>query len=137
MKESSTFSWFSWFLSIYSKNFLNPLLNIEYVSSRITRNKFNLFTRLLCGETTAGPLMEMLRTPAVSGTFVADMRKLARDLDIDLVQVVVSRECPPVEIPLPEMAEETHRRLLHLLNNWTDAVSRRTFREIMEERVVR
>ena len=124
-------------LSIYSKNFLNQLLNIEYVSTRIKRNKFNLFTRLLRGETTAVPLMEMLGTPAVTGTFVADMRNLAHDLDVDLVQVVVSRECPPIEVPLPDMAEETHRRLLHFLNNWTDAESRRSFREIMEERVVR
>ena len=124
-------------LSIYSKNFLNPLLNIEYVSTRIIKNKFNLFTRLLRGETTAGPLMEMLQTPAVTGTFVADMRKLAHDLDIDLVQVIVSRECPPIEVPLIEMAEEMHGRLLHFLNNWTDAESRRRFHEIMEERVVR
>ena len=124
-------------LSIYSKNFLNQLLNIEYVSTRIKRNKFNLFTRLLRGETTAVPLMEMLGTPAVTGTFVADMRNLAHDLDVDLVQVVVSRECPPIEVPLPDMAEETHRRLLHFLNNWTDAESRRSFREVMEERVVR
>ena len=28
--------------------------------------------------------------------FDYDMRNLARDLDVDLVQVVVSRECPPI-----------------------------------------
>ena len=65
------------------------------------------------------------------------MRNLARDLDVDLVQVAVSRECHPIEVPLPDMAEETHGRLLHFLNNWTDAESRRSFREIMEERVFR
>ena len=124
-------------LSIYSKNFLNSLLNIENISTRIIRNKINLFTRLLRGETTAVPLMKMLETPALPGTFVADIRNVAQAHDIDLLQILVSRECPPINIELPELPEDLHNRLLSFLNNWSDAESRRIFREIMEERIVR
>jgi hypothetical protein len=124
-------------MSMYSKNYLNTLLNIEYISTRIIRNKFNLFTRLLHGETTATPLMKMLETPAAAGSFVADIRNIALAQNIDVVQVIVSRECPPINIELPELPEDLHNRLLQFLNNWSDAESRRNFREVMEERVVR
>ena len=123
-------------LSIHSKNYINSLLNIEYVSSRIIRNKINLFTRLLHGETTAAPLLKMMEIPAVPGTFIADIRNVAESLDIDLIQVIVSRECPPIDIELPVLPEELHNRLLSFLNNWSDSNSRRCFREVMEERLL-
>ena len=68
---------------------------------------------------------------------MADIRNVAQALNIDLVQVLVSKECPPIEIELPVLADELHNRLLSFLNNWSDSDSRRCFREIMEERVVR
>ena len=81
--------------------------------------------------------MKMLENPVVPGTFVADVRNVAQSHNIDLVQVLVSRECPPIDIELPELPEDLHNRMLSFLNNWSDADSRRQFREIMEERVVR
>ena len=73
-------------LSIYSKNYLNTLLNIEHISTKIMRNKFNLFTRLLDGINTATPIMNMLGSEN-TGSFVTDIRRLAGLHDIDLVQV--------------------------------------------------
>ena len=123
-------------LSIYSKNYLNTLLNIEHISTKIMRNKFNLFTRLLDGINTATPIMNMLGSEN-TGSFVADIRRLAGLHDIDLVQVIVSRELPPIESAYPEIPEDTYNTLLNSVNNWTDANSRRNFIHIMEERVAR
>ena len=97
----------------------------------------NLFTRLLGGETTSVPLMKMLEAPALPGTFVADIRNVAQLHDIDLVQVLVSRECPPIHVELPELPEELHNRLLLYLNTWSESESRDNFRKVLEERVVR
>ena len=123
-------------LSIYSKNYLNTLLNIEHISTKIMRNKFNLFTRLLDGINTATPIMNMLGSEN-TGSFVADIRRLAGLHDIDLVQVIVSRELPHIESAYLEIPEDTYNTLLNSVNNWTDANSRRNFIHIMEERVAR
>ena len=124
-------------ISIYSKNYLNTLLNIEHISTKITRNKFNLFTRLLYGINTADPIMKMMETNDQAGSFVTDIRSLAEQNDIDLVQVLVSRECPPINSVYNEVPEDTCNALLLSLNNWTETEARKTFIQIMEERVVR
>ena len=123
-------------LSIYSKNYLNTLLNIEHISTKIMRNKFNLFTRLLDGINTATPIMNMLESNN-TGSFLTDLRRLAALHNIDIVQVIVSRELPPIESDYPEIPEDTYNTLLNSVNNWTDANSRRNFIQIMEERVAR
>ena len=124
-------------ISIYSKNYLNALLNIEHISTKITRNKFNLFTRLLYGINTADPIMKMMETNDQAGSFVTDIRSLAEQNDIDLVQVLVSRECPPINSVYNEVPEDTCNALLLSLNNWTETEARKTFIQTMEERVVR
>ena len=40
-------------VSVFSKNYLNTLLNIENVSTRIIKNKFSLLTRLLSSTNTS------------------------------------------------------------------------------------
>ena len=122
-------------VSIYSKNYLNTLLNIEHISTKITRNKFNLFTRLLDGINTATPIMNMLESN--TGSFLTDLRRLAGLHNVDLVQVTVSREFPPIESTYAEIPEDTYNTLLHSVNNWTNADARKNFIHIMEERVAR
>ena len=123
-------------LSIYSKNYLNTLLNIEHISTKITKNKLNLFTRLLDGINTAAPIMSMLATNQ-TGSFLTDLRRLADLHGIDLVQVTVSREFPPIDSVYSEIPEVTYNTLLNSLNNWTEAAARKNFIQIMEERVAR
>ena len=49
-------------VKIYSKNYLNTMLNIVHISTKIMRNKFNFFTRLLDGINTVNtPIMNMMR----------------------------------------------------------------------------
>ena len=124
-------------ISIYSKNYLNTLLNIEHISTKITRNKFNLFTRLLYGINTAAPIMKMIETNNQAGSFITDIRSIAEHHDIDLIQVLVSRECPPINSVYAEIPEDTYNALLNSLNNWTEVEARRNFIQTMEERVVR
>ena len=72
-----------------------------------------------------------------TGSFLTDLRRLAALHNIDIVQVIVSRELPPIESDYPEIPEDTYNTLLNSVNNWTDANSRRNFIQIMEERVAR
>ena len=123
-------------MSIYSKNYLNTLLNIEHISTKIIRNKFNLFARLLDGINTTTPTMNMLGS-GNTGSFITDIHRLAGLCNIDLLQVIVSREPPPIESAYPEIPEDTYNTLLNFVNNWTDANSRRNFIQIMEERLAR
>ena len=122
-------------VSQYSKNYLNTLLDIEHISTKITRNKFNLFTRLLDGINTSNPILNILELN--TGSFLADLRRLAGLHNIDMVQVTVSREFPLIESTYADIPEDNYNILLHSVNNWTDPVSRRDFIQIMEERVAR
>ena len=122
-------------ISIYSKNYLNTLLNIEHVSTKIIKNKFNLFTRLLDGINTATPIMNMIETD--QGSFLSDLRRLSHLLNIDLIPVIISRKDPHIVSTHTEIPEDTYNILLNSLNNWTDVASRTNVIRIMEERVVR
>ena len=123
-------------VSPYSKNHLNTLLNIESISTKITRNKFNLLTRLLHGENTAAPILKMCQLNE-RGNFLADIHNIAQTRNINLVEVLVTRQCPLIINDYDEIDEVTHNTLLHCLNNWNEGYSRKRFIEIMEERVVR
>ena len=56
-----------------------------------------------------------------TGSFLTDLRRLAGLHNIDLVQVTVSREFPPIESTYAEIPENTYNTLLHAVNNWTNA----------------
>ena len=80
--------------------------------------------------------MSMLATNQ-TGSFLTDLRRLADLHGIDLVQVTVSREFPPIDSVYSEIPEVTYNTLLNSLNNWTEAAARKNFIQIMEERVAR
>ena len=97
---------------------MNTLLNIKHVSTKIMKNKFNLFTRLLDGINTATPIMNMIE--ADQGSFLSDLRRSSWDNNIDLIPVIISRKVPHIVSTHTEIPEDTYSIPLNSLNNWTD-----------------
>ena len=90
------------------------MLNIVHISTKIMRNKFNFFTRLLDGINTVNtPIMNMMRVSENNGSFVTDILRLVGLHNIDLVQVIVSQELPLNESAYPEIPEDTYNTLLN------------------------
>ena len=71
--------------------------------------------------------MKIPEAEALPGTFVADVRNVTRVHEIDLLQILVSSECPPINIELPELSGDLNNRLLSYLKNGLDAESRWIF----------
>ncbi len=124
-------------ISIYSKNYLHTLLNIESTSTLIIKNKFNLLTRLLRNETSEDIILKMLQTQNSNYSFVTDIQNLSMHLNINIIDIIVSRRCPLVTNYFEPIEEVKYRTLMECLNSWNNLESRKRFINIMEERVVR
>ena len=124
-------------ISIYSKNYLSKLLNIEKISTRLTKNKFSLLTRLLQSNKTSDILLQMFRQPSHKGSFMFNIQDVSSRAGIDIASVIVSRTYPLIQSEYADIDMAIHNRLTQCLNSWNVASSREYFVTIMEERVVR
>ena len=124
-------------ISVYSKNYLSKLLNVEKVSTRLIKNKLSLLTRLLHSSKTSDILMQVFQQPSRKGSFIHDVQEVSSRVGIDIISIIVSRTYPLIHSEFADIDQVIHNRLLKCLNSWNEAASRDYLIKIMEERVVR
>ena len=123
-------------ISTYSKNYLHKILNLEHTSTTVINNKFGLLTRLLRNEITADILLKMAARPKYA-SFTDDLQGHATSLGLNLVAILVSRTFEKVVSVHEDIDNEKLGLLTRCVNNWNLPEFRKTFIDIMEERVVR
>ena len=125
-------------ISSYSRNYLEQLLNIEKISTRLIKNKLGLLVRLLNTDKTSEILMKMFQQHSHKGSFSFDLQDIASRLELDLAGIIVSKNYPSIQSEhIRDIDQVVQDRLTHCLNNWHEAGSRAYFINFMEERVVR
>ena len=124
-------------ISSFSKNHLNSLLNIEHISTRLIKNKFNLLTRLLHSKHTSNIILQMLSSPNSNSTFITNIMDISYEKKINFMDVLVSRKTPLISDDHKTANNNEAQQLIRCLNTWCNPNSRKRFVEIMEGRVVR
>ena len=124
-------------VSIFSKNYISTLLNIESISTRIIRNKFNLLTRLLYNRCSANIIMRMLQSSSENYSFINDLYKLSHQFNINLTRVIITRESPRINNTYNIIEENKYQLLVNCINTWNNPETRKHFTNIMEENVLR
>ena len=125
-------------ISSYSRNYLEQLLNIEKISTRLIKNKLGLLVRLLNTDKTSEILMKMFQQHSHKGSFSFDLQDIASRLELDLAGIIVTKNYPSIQSEhIRDIDQVVQDRLTHCLNNWHEAGSRAYFINFMEERVVR
>lgn len=123
-------------VSMYSKNYLNTILNIENVSTIIIRNKYRLLIRLLHNKKIASLLVDAMQSQGTNH-LINDLRAVSQKLNINFMDVIVSRQTPLIVNMYKQIEEQKVILLLQCINNWKNLHARKRFVDIMEERVVR
>jgi hypothetical protein len=124
-------------ISPFSRNFLNSLLNVEYISTTLIKNKLGLLTRLLENECTSKVIFNALQSDPVKDSFLYNAIALCNMSNVDFMFLVVSKKFRKISNPHAEIPKVTFDILTQCLSNWNDPAQRKTFRDILEERVVR
>ena len=87
-------------------------LNIESISTRIIKNKFNLLIRLLHNNTIGDIIMKMLQTRSSNNSFLTDIQNISEQLKINFIDIIVSRRSPQVINHYEPVEEAMHQILM-------------------------
>ena len=124
-------------ISKHAKNYINTIFNIDHISTTINNNKLNLLARLMKNKTTKDIILSTLSEPFTQPSFIRESFLLAHDSGINFFDVIMKSAHQKLESshePIPTDEEQTLRESLRY---WNIGESRRTFRNILEERVPR
>ena len=85
-------------MSKFSRNYLHSFFNVDHISVILTRNKLNLFVRLMNNPSTSNIILCQLEHGIKRDTFVSSINELCRKHDIDFG----TRTIPPPDYSPPE-----------------------------------
>ena len=124
-------------LSKYSKNYLQPLFNIESISRTLQRNKLGLCARLLSNETTRHVLLNLLSTQSRYHSFAADISDVSRSMNYDLREIIFNGNSVHIDKEYPTISPCVKKQLDFCVKYWHIQPLRHKFKQVLEERVVR
>ena len=122
-------------ISKHSKNYLNPLMQIDHVSTIVIRNKLNLFTRLMRNKHTSEVILSILQDELKYPSFVTDIYNITMQLDIDFYELLINKKYPKIYSYYDEIPEKHEINLYECFHFWNISNGRKRFVSIMEERI--
>lgn len=120
-------------VSKYSKNFLQPLFNIESVSRTLQRNKLGFCARLLTNEATRKVLLNLLSTKTKYYSFADDISSISRELDFDLREIIFLGKSPKISKKFPSIQPHIKEQLDFCVKYWQIQPLRCHFKHLLEE----
>ena len=79
-------------MSKFSRNYLHSFFNVDLISVILTRNKLNLFVRLMNNPSTSNIILCKLEHSIKRDTFVSNINELCRKHDIDFYDLLVQNK---------------------------------------------
>ena len=123
-------------VSKFSRNYLNALLDIDHLSTIITRNKLNLCCRLMKNTSTRKILLSTMENNT-HPCFSRDINAITEKLNSNLYDIIINLRYPNIYSYHEVIPEYTLNTLLECINFWNLKIMRSRFKSILEERVVR